>query len=102
MSPQTPENIHQHELIGLTIEILSATDKQRIGLKGLVIDETKNLLVIEPFPTATLGQRQRIKVPKKDCIFRFTLPSGEQVDVEGWVLKGQPENRLKKSIRKRW
>jgi len=98
LSPQTPETIHQHELIGLTVEILQATDKQRIGLKGRIIDETKNLLIVAPVTAPT----RRLKVPKKDCTFRFTLPTGEQVDVAGWALKGQPENRLKKIIRKRW
>lgn len=103
MSPISPKNIHQHELIGLTIEIVSSTDKQTIGLKGLVIDETKNMFVIESKQKQLQNKEQnRVKIPKKDCIFRFTLPTGEQVVIEGRILKDKPENRLKNIIRKRW
>jgi ribonuclease P protein subunit POP4 len=96
LSPISPNNIHQHELIGLNVTIISATDKQLLGLTGQVIDETKNLLTIE------LEQQKRVKILKKDCTFRFTLPSGEEVDVEGQIIKDKPENRLKNIIRKRW
>jgi ribonuclease P protein subunit POP4 len=98
LNPQTPENIHRHELIGLNIEIIQSTDKQMIGLHGLVVDETKNLLVIDSSKTAS----KRVKIPKKDCVFRFSLPSGEQVDVDGNLLNLKPENRLKNIMRKRW
>jgi ribonuclease P protein subunit POP4 len=96
LSPISPNNIHQHELIGLNVTIISATDKQLLGLKGQVIDESKNLLTIE------LEPKKRVKILKKDCTFRFTLPSGEKVDVEGQIIKDKPENRLKNIIRKRW
>jgi ribonuclease P protein subunit POP4 len=96
LSPISPNNIHQHELIGLNVTIITATDKQLLGLTGQVIDESKNLLTIE------LEQKKRVKILKKDCTFRFTLPSGEKVDVEGQIIKDKPENRLKNIIRKRW
>ncbi len=98
LNPITPENIHRHELIGLKIEIIQSTDKQMIGMNGLVVDETKNLLTID----SSENDSNRVKIPKKDCIFRFSLPSEEQVDVDGRLLKLKPENRLKNIIRKRW
>ncbi|MBK5113028.1 MAG: ribonuclease P protein component 1 [Candidatus Heimdallarchaeota archaeon] len=98
LNPITPENIHRHELIGLKLEIIQSTDKQMIGMNGLVVDETKNLLVIDSSKTDSY----RVKIPKKDCIFRFSLPSGDQVDVDGSLLKLKPENRLKNVMRKRW
>lgn len=98
MNPITPENIHRHELIGLKIEIIQSTDKQMMGMNGLVVDETKNLLTIDSSKTDS----NRVRIPKKDCVFRFSLPSGEQVDVDGRLLKLKPENRLKNVMRKRW
>jgi ribonuclease P protein subunit POP4 len=98
LNPITPENIHRHELIGLKLEIIQSTDKQMIGMNGLVVDETKNLLVIDSSKTDS----NRVKIPKKDCIFRFSLPSGDQVDVDGSLLKLKSENRLKNVMRKRW
>ena len=98
LNPITPENIHRHELIGLKIEIIQSTDKQMIGMNGLVVDETKNLLTID----SSKNDSNRVRIPKKDCIFRFSLPSGEQVDVDGRLLKLKPENRLKNIMRKRW
>lgn len=98
LSPINPENIHRHELIGLKIEIIQSTDKQMMGMNGLVVDETKNLLIIDSSKTDS----NRVRIPKKDCVFRFSLPSGEQVDVDGRLLKLKPENRLKNVMRKRW
>lgn len=98
LNPITPENIHRHELIGLKIEIIQSTDKQMMGMNGLVVDETKNLLTID----SSKNDSNRVRIPKKDCIFRFSLPSGEQVDVDGRLLKLKPENRLKNIMRKRW
>ncbi|MCE7745722.1 MAG: ribonuclease P protein component 1 [Candidatus Heimdallarchaeota archaeon] len=98
LNPITPENIHRHELIGLKIEIIQSTDKQMMGMNGLVVDETKNLLTIDSSKTDS----NRVRIPKKDCVFRFSLPSGEQVDVDGRLLKLKPENRLKNVMRKRW
>ncbi|MEM0473493.1 MAG: ribonuclease P protein subunit [Candidatus Aenigmatarchaeota archaeon] len=45
--PITPSNIVRHELIGLETEIKSATNKYLIGLKGLVVDETYGMLMIQ-------------------------------------------------------
>ncbi len=103
MNPITPENIHRHELIGLNVEIVRALDKQMIGMKGLIVDETKNMLVIDSLKKhSNTDEPHRVRIPKKDCTFRFNIPSGQLVDVEGRLLKLKPENRLKNIIRKRW
>ena len=36
------KDIAKHELIGLTIEIIDSKNKDNIGIKGVVINETKN------------------------------------------------------------
>lgn len=95
MTKITPTNIHRHELIGLPVIIISSKNRYLIGIKGFVIDESKNMLVI-------LDRGKPKLVPKSVCVFRFTLPDGTQVDVDGNLLIGRPEDRIKKLIKRRW
>ena len=90
----TPKNLIRHELIGLEVKIKSSTDPTLKGVKGKVVDETYNMLVIET-------SKKEIKVPKKNCVFVFTLPSKLKVQVDGKLLVGRPEDRIKKKI-PRW
>ena len=41
------KNIVKFELIGLTMEITEAKNKSLIGLKGKIIDETRNMLTLD-------------------------------------------------------
>ena len=92
--PITPRNIVRHELIGLKVRIKSSTDKTLVGVKGTVIDESYNMLRIE---TA----EKEIVVPKKNSVFVFTLPDKTKVEVNGTLLVGRPEDRIKKKL-PRW
>jgi ribonuclease P protein subunit POP4 len=89
----TEKNLVRHELIGLEVEIRKSTNKSQIGIKGRVVDETYNMLVIET-------EKGEKKVEKKSCVFVFKLPNGKKVEVEGWVLVGRPEDRIKKKLPK--
>lgn len=87
--PITKKNVLRHELIGLEARVVNSSDPNLIGISGTIIDETRNMLVIE--------QMERPKmVPKANSIFRITLPSGEEVEVEGAKLVARPEERVKK------
>jgi ribonuclease P protein subunit POP4 len=87
----TEKNLVRHELIGLEVEVKKSTNKSQIGIKGRVVDETYNMLIIE----TKKGEKM---VEKKSCVFVFKLPDGEKVEVEGWVLVGRPEDRIKKKL----
>jgi len=87
----TEKNLVRHELIGLEVGVKKSTNKSQIGIKGRVVDETYNMLVIE----TKKGEK---KVEKKSCVFIFKLPNGKKVEVEGWVLVGRPEDRIKKKF----
>jgi ribonuclease P protein subunit POP4 len=89
----TEKNLVRHELIGLEVEVKKSTNKTQIGIKGRVVDETYNMLVIDK------GGKEK-KVEKKSCVFVFKLPNGKKVEVEGWVLVGRPEDRIKKKLPK--
>jgi len=87
---QKPSNIIKHELIGLNIKVLQSTNKAIIGIKGKVVDETKNMFIIK----SNDGEK---KVPKKENTFEVHLPDGNVVEVKGALLIGRPESRLKNS-----
>ncbi len=85
----TPDNLIYHELIGLPVEVESPGMRHR----GVVVDETRNMLVIE-----VNGADK--KIPKDAASFVFTLPDGRRVRVRGELLRSQPENRIPKRKRK--
>lgn len=91
------KDLVRHELIGLKVEVIRAKNRYLIGIRGKVVDETKYLLVIE----TRKGEK---KVLKAHAIFKFTLPSGKKVIVNGLALVGRPEERVKMKprVRSRW
>jgi ribonuclease P protein subunit POP4 len=89
----TPKDLVMHELIGLEIKVVKSSNKQLEGLKGTVIDETRNMLTIE----TAKGEKS---LSKDTCVFSFHLPSGEWVKVNGSLLLARPEDRIKKRLRK--
>ncbi len=91
--PITPKNLVMHELIGLEVNVASATNKGAEGMAGTVIDETRNMLIVR----TKKGDR---KIQKDSAVFSFRLPSGERVRVDGKVIVARPEDRIKKKFRK--
>lgn len=87
---RTAKNILIHELIGLECKVIASPNKYNIGIKGRIIDETKNLLFIET-------KRGIKKIPKKGSIFRLKLEK-EVVEILGDDILARPEDRIKKSI----
>ncbi|MGC8849403.1 MAG: ribonuclease P protein component 1 [Candidatus Bathyarchaeia archaeon] len=90
MTEISPGNLINHELIGLEVEISSAKDPTHENVVGRVVDETRNTILVEK-PS---GRRARI--PKATSTFAFKLPDGRKVLVDGKVIVGRPEERLKK------
>lgn len=91
---RTPENLVRHELIGLDVEVIESKNKKNIGIKGKVIDETKNMLVIER------NDGKEVKLIKDQNIFCFIL-GDTKVKIDGKLLVGRPEERIRKKF-KRW
>ncbi len=87
----SPKELVRHELIGLDVKIISSTNRSAVGIVGKVVDESRNMLVID-----VKGQHK--KFAKKDCVFAFRLPGG-WVRVRGSLLIGRPEDRIKKKFR---
>jgi len=89
----TPKNLIYNELLGLNLSVHKSTSGSMVGLAGKVVDETRNMLLIE----AAVGEK---KLPKSSSTFIFALPSGENVMVDGRLLVSRPEDRIKKRVRR--
>ncbi len=83
-----PRNLIHHELIGLETEFLSSNDQPQKVIKGRILDETRNTFLIET------KLKNRIRISKKTT-FKFNIPNEPTIQIEGEVLIGKPEDRLK-------
>lgn len=93
--PINETNIVRHELCGLKVLVKDSTNPSQRGLEGRVIYETYNTLKIE------IKDGKERTIPKDISIFIFTLPNGKKVQVDGKILIGRPEDRVKKKL-PRW
>ncbi|MCL2172621.1 MAG: ribonuclease P protein component 1 [Nitrososphaerota archaeon] len=90
----TPDII-RYEFIGTAAHVAHSNHFDYLGLSGRVIGETKN--------TFTLNSENKIKrVIKDSAVFNFTFNDGTTVEIDGKLLIGRPEDRLKKSIKRLW
>jgi len=92
----SPQNIFRHELIGLSVLITESSNSDLIGIKGKVVDETKNTIKIEKI------NGDEVLIPKNVATFHFILKDGNVVELEGRILMARPEDRIKKKFRKYW
>jgi len=90
----TPE-IVRSEFIGIQAGVARSRHHECVGVSGKIVDETKN--------TFTLLQGGKARMIAKDsALFRFKFPDGEVVELDGKLLMGRPEDRLKKTVRRLW
>jgi ribonuclease P protein subunit POP4 len=83
----TPRNVIRHELIGLDVLVVGASNPASIGITGQIVDETRNMLIVN----TRIGIK---KIQKDTGVFRITLPDGIVVDVRGSALVMAPEKRV--------
>ncbi|MFX1418974.1 MAG: ribonuclease P protein subunit [Promethearchaeota archaeon] len=98
-----PKFLIYHDLIGIFAYArpISKSNNENFTPIGIVIDETKNMLITE-------NNTKVKKYIKKDYILRFTIPNymndGEDyyLEVQGNKIVGLPVNRLRSLKKKRW
>jgi len=90
----TPFNLIRHELIGLNVKIVRHSNLSNLNLSGTVVDETRNTLTI-------MQDSVQKMISKNNALFQFSLPT-QDVQVKGVNLLGRPEDRVKKTIKRRW
>lgn len=79
-------DLARHEFIGLTIEVTKAKNKDLVGVKGRVIDETRNSFV--------LSDEKGKKIILKNQLTEFkVIEMGLVVDAR--LVMGRPEERIK-------
>lgn len=91
--PITALNLVRHELIGLKVKVAKSTNPTQKNISGIVVDESHNTLTVET-------SKKEKKVIKQSSAFVFTLPNGVKVEVDGNVIVGRPEDRIKKKFPK--
>jgi len=72
------------EFIGKKVEIVESKNKDLVGIKGKIVDETKNMFEIE-------SNGKTKKVQKNICKFKF-LP--ENIIIDGKIINYRPEDRI--------
>jgi len=85
----------QQCFVGLNVKVAKSSNPEYMGIKGKIIDETRNTLVI-------LHENREKTILKDVAVFRFTLPDGTVVEIDGKAIVGRPENRVKKKVKRRW
>jgi ribonuclease P protein subunit POP4 len=90
----TPYNVLRHELIGLEARV---ADAKHPGYKtaGKIVKETKNTITIR-------NAGGDMTVPKDCVVLQLTLDNRTVVEVDGRLLLGRPEDRIKKKHRIRF
>ena len=83
------KDISRSELIGLLIEVTESENKSLVGLKGKIIDETKNVLILET--------RKGIKKIIKSQIKFKMETNNKKIEVNGKLITNRPEDRLKRT-----
>ena len=79
------KNIVSMNLIGKNIEITKSKNKSLIGIKGKIIDETKNMLILD----------NQKKLIKSQSTFRIKIRNNIY-EIDGKILQNRPEDRIKK------
>jgi len=78
------KNFLRHEFIGLKAKVMMSRDKSLEGVEGKIIDETKNMLIIET-------EKGIKKIAKDVAVFEI---DGHKVN--GKKIRYRPEERIRK------
>ncbi len=88
-------SVVQYQFIGLETTVVKSSNPDVVGISGKVVDETRN--------TLTILQDNTEKVIVKDAsVFEFVLPDKTVVEIDGKVIMGRPEDRLKRRPKRLW
>lgn len=85
----TMDNIHKHELIGLSAHIIVSSDKDCIGTRGKIIGETKNTFSLETKGIEKTYQKNGTKLA--------IIIQNKEIEFDLSNLRFRPEDRIKKA-----
>jgi ribonuclease P protein subunit POP4 len=78
--------IYNKEIIGCSVNILHSNNKDLINVKGKIVDETRNMLILD-----------NGKMIQKNSAMFSIFYGTKKVEVDGRFLIGRSDERLKKS-----
>ncbi len=76
---------------GLPIVILKSSSKELEGVKGTIINETTNMIKIRTL-------KKDFSIQKKGSVFKIQLIDGSNYIIDGNILSGLPDARIKKKM----
>lgn len=108
----SPETLVRHEIVGLEVEVVDASNPDLVGVAGRVVDETEQTVLVERNDRTD----EVAQVPKAGTTFRFTLesaaegaaedadepPAGTTVLVDGDRLVARPARRTERTGGSPW
>ncbi len=90
----TPDIIRE-EFVGTTSVVTESPQAAYVGIRGEVVGETRNTFTIQKQGTAK-------RIVKDQAVFQFKFSDGTVVEIDGKLLVGKPEDRLKKQVKRLW
>ncbi len=90
----TPDIIRE-EFVGTNTVVVDSPHAGYLSLNGEVRRETRNTFLIEQ-------QGKMKRIVKDQAVFQFKFIDGTVVEIEGRLLVGKPEDRLKKTMKRLW
>lgn len=79
--------IFKKEIIGLTTEVIDSKNKDNVGIKGRILDETKNTIVID-------YKKKQKRLFKNNVELKFII-NKEKINVKAGLFLGRPKDRIK-------
>jgi ribonuclease P protein subunit POP4 len=84
----------RQELIGLHAKVVESTHKGYLGVQGIILMETRNMITLKKEDSIP------VRIPKRSITLELTIPDNAKVRIEGSSMIGRPENRIKMKKRK--
>ena len=84
------KNLLRNSLIGYNIKVITHTDPGMIGLEGKLIDETRNMLILET--------GKMVKIQKLGGKYQFMLDD-LKITINGRLIQHLPKRRRRKTHR---
>jgi RNase P/RNase MRP subunit p29 len=76
---------------GLPIEVLKCSSKELEGVKGTIINETAKMISVRT-------SKKDFSIQKKGSVFKIQLLDDSNYIVDGSILIGLPDARIKKKM----
>jgi ribonuclease P protein subunit POP4 len=88
-------DVVREEFIGTNAAVASSTHAGYLSIIGPVLGETRNTFLIQQDGVAKT-------VVKDQAVFQFQFSDGTVVEIDGKLLMGKAEDRVKKMVKRLW